>query len=403
MNRRIALAVAAVLSVPLALAAPAQAVPGGVSWQADLSTVDDDDAGVAYMGGALRATGTESGYLVLPARKLDRRVNRVVAEARGSGGFEVDVRGRLDGHDWTEWIPASGGAAVLPAEVTTVQVRVEVADQRSAVTGVRLTADEVARILVTAAATPLTYRVFATREGLTGNQTANGHVITGRDHFVALPSGRSMSPKGTGDYTVRVCKTDNSRCEYAPVWDKGPWNTQDDYWNADRQMWTDLPQGEPEAQAAYQDGYKQRGQGPVRTQGGQPGRDRPRGRHFLGRAADAGQRLGRRDVPVDRHRPDRQGEDRGWPDERPFRPEHDGERQGPGRELRQGDHRMLRRRRFGDGNPRNERDLGSCWAGSVRFGRLSVHRLGQACGAALLSGFPHPTRPPTLHRRWRAC
>ncbi|SFJ23784.1 hypothetical protein SAMN05421835_1042 [Amycolatopsis sacchari] len=255
MNRRIALAVAAALSVPLAFAAPAQAVPGGVSWQADLSTVDGDDARVTFAGGALRATGAEAGYLVLPPRKLDRRVNRVVAEARGSGGFEVDVRGRLDGHDWTEWIPASGGAAVLPAEVTTVQVRVEVADQRSAVTGVRLTADEVARILVTAAATPLTYRVFATREGLTGNQTANGHVITGRDHFVALPSGRSLSPKGTGDYTVRVCKTDNSRCEYAPVWDKGPWNTQDDYWNADRQMWTDLPQGEPEAQAAYQDGY----------------------------------------------------------------------------------------------------------------------------------------------------
>jgi hypothetical protein len=41
------------------------------------------------------------------------------------------------------------------------------------------------------------------------------------------------------------------------VWDVGPWNTMDDYWNpaAVRQMWKDLPQGRPEAQAAYQNGY----------------------------------------------------------------------------------------------------------------------------------------------------
>ena len=122
-NRRIACAVAAALSVPLLAAAPAQAAPGGATWQADLSHVDADDAGVAYAGGVLHATGAEAGYLVLPERKLDRRVNRVVAEAQGSGGFEVDVRGKLDGQDWTEWTPASGGAAVLPADVSTVQVR----------------------------------------------------------------------------------------------------------------------------------------------------------------------------------------------------------------------------------------------------------------------------------------
>jgi hypothetical protein len=55
---------------------------------------------------------------------------------------------------------------------------------------------------------------------------------------------------------VRVCAS-NGRCEWAPVWDVGPWNTKDDYWNpsATREMWKDLPQGKPEAQAAYQDGY----------------------------------------------------------------------------------------------------------------------------------------------------
>jgi hypothetical protein len=259
LRRRLGVAALAAVSVPLALATvPAEAAPSGsVSWQANLSNVDGDDAGVQYAGGALKMTGTETGYLVLPEQKLDRLVNRVVAEtsATASDGVEVDVRGKLTGQDWSEWTPASGGAAVLPAEVSTVQVRVAVADPKSAVTGVRLVADQAPQTLAAAAATALTYKVFGTREGLTGGTTANGHVITSRDHFVALPSGRGLAPKGTGDYTVRVCKTDNSRCEYAPVWDVGPWNTKDDYWNASRQMWTDLPQGKPEAQAAYVDGY----------------------------------------------------------------------------------------------------------------------------------------------------
>ncbi|MEE3922168.1 hypothetical protein V2I01_39335 [Micromonospora sp. BRA006-A] len=99
--------------------------------------------------------------------------------------------------------------------------------------------------------------MYATREGLVGGTTANGHVIVSRDHFVALPSARGLSPKNTGDYTVRVCTTTRSRCEYAPVWDIGPWNTRDDYWNPSsvRESWKDLPQGRPEAQAAYQSGY----------------------------------------------------------------------------------------------------------------------------------------------------
>lgn len=102
-----------------------------------------------------------------------------------------------------------------------------------------------------------TYRVYATRIGLVGEVTANGHTIVARDHFVALPSRRGLSPRGTGDRTVRVCTTGGSRCEYAPVWDVGPWNTRDDYWNpaAVREDWKGLPQGLPQAQAAYQYGY----------------------------------------------------------------------------------------------------------------------------------------------------
>jgi hypothetical protein len=105
-------------------------------------------------------------------------------------------------------------------------------------------------------ANPLSFRVYATREGLVGGTTANQHVITPRDHFVALPSRQALSPRGSNKYSVKVC-ADNGRCETAPVWDVGPWNTTDDYWkpSISRQRWNDLPQGKPEAQAAYQDGY----------------------------------------------------------------------------------------------------------------------------------------------------
>ncbi|RZS61393.1 SH3 domain-containing protein [Xylanimonas ulmi] len=100
-----------------------------------------------------------------------------------------------------------------------------------------------------------TYRVYATREGLVGATTANGHVITPNDHFVALPSRRALSADGSGAYSVRVCAPSTGRCEYAPVWDVGPWNTQDDYWSATRHYAQDLPQGTPAAQAAYTSGY----------------------------------------------------------------------------------------------------------------------------------------------------
>jgi hypothetical protein len=105
-------------------------------------------------------------------------------------------------------------------------------------------------------AVALSYRVFATREGLVGRTTANGHVITKRDHFVALPSRRALAPRNSSDYSVKVCAP-TRRCAFAPVWDVGPWNTRDDYWNPGslRQQWGDLPQGLPQAQAAHQRGY----------------------------------------------------------------------------------------------------------------------------------------------------
>jgi hypothetical protein len=173
----------------------------------------------------------------------------------------VDIRGLRGDGTWSEWVEIIPNTfAVLPERTCSVQTRlVLTAPTGSAVSTVRSIdlaawdAGGTASTRSTAAGD--TYTVFATREGLVGRTTANGHVITDRDHFAALPSRRGLASKNSGDYTVRVCTTDGSRCTWAPVWDVGPWNTKDDYWNAGRQSWPDLPQGKPEAQAAYTDGY----------------------------------------------------------------------------------------------------------------------------------------------------
>ena len=97
-----------------------------------------------------------------------------------------------------------------------------------------------------------TFTVFATREGLVGHRTANGHRIGSRDHFVALPSFSALSSAGGHEFQVRVTYRNHSAV--LPVWDVGPWNIKDDYWSPNRH-YADLPVGKPMAQAAYQDGY----------------------------------------------------------------------------------------------------------------------------------------------------
>jgi VCBS repeat-containing protein len=97
--------------------------------------------------------------------------------------------------------------------------------------------------------------IFATREGLVGQTTANGHVIQSNDHFVALPSGTVLAKNWHYEFQVRL--TYKGRIAVVPVWDVGPQNHRDDYWNpsAIRAMWRDLAQGVPEVQAAYLNGY----------------------------------------------------------------------------------------------------------------------------------------------------
>lgn len=101
----------------------------------------------------------------------------------------------------------------------------------------------------------VTYRLFATREGLVGGTTANGHVIVPRDRFVALPSRSALSSKN--GYEKQVMVSYKGRRAIAPVWDVGPWNIKDNFWDPADQRVTGkgLPRGWPAASAQYFDKF----------------------------------------------------------------------------------------------------------------------------------------------------
>lgn len=94
-----------------------------------------------------------------------------------------------------------------------------------------------------------TVQLYATREGLVGNTTASGHVVTPDDHFVALPSHDALGKSVTVSY--------NGRSETVPVLDVGPWNRNDAFWlsGSARGQFSSLPQWVPETWAAWHDGY----------------------------------------------------------------------------------------------------------------------------------------------------
>ncbi|MFP5069427.1 hypothetical protein ACLFMI_07155 [Pseudonocardia nantongensis] len=271
---------------------PAGAAEPGTTWQPDLGggngtgvVVTDGtarfDAATAHGAPVDDGSGTEAsadptgvvptGLLTLPPRSLDTATTEVDAtlEADTPAGStaSIDIRGRRTDGAWTEWIPAGDitpgrpSTVDLPAASREVQGRVVLTSTGSpapSVRGVTLSAAPAGatEALPEVESAPRSYSVFATREGLVGGTTANGHKIVERDRFVALPSRRALSPDGKSDYSVKVCAP-NGRCAFAPVWDIGPWNTKDDYWNPspERQMWKDLPQGRPQAAAAFEDGH----------------------------------------------------------------------------------------------------------------------------------------------------
>ncbi|WP_067606902.1 hypothetical protein [Nocardiopsis listeri] len=289
-----------------ALLAPL-AIPGTVSadttWLAqDLSSTDR--IGLALDSGKLRLdTGKglgasprldtaqrRTGLATFPEQELEAPTDTVDVAVITTGDEEevlTEARGvRADGM-WTEWHPTrpGGGRVVLSSEVTEVQLRVEMSAEGerndTSVTDVSLRPVESSSTEAEAEAdpgpeasarddvpTPYSARLFATRIGLVGNTTANGHTVRPDDHFVALPSRRGLANRGGGEYTVRVCTTGElgpdasgdtedhkARCAYLPVWDVGPWNVTDDHWNEDRESWRDLDRGRPQSQAAFTEGH----------------------------------------------------------------------------------------------------------------------------------------------------
>ncbi|MCX7623681.1 MAG: SH3 domain-containing protein [Thermomicrobium sp.] len=117
-----------------------------------------------------------------------------------------------------------------------------------------------------------TFRIYAHRLGLVGERTANGHVIQPNDFFVSLPCACALSSAGGTEFQVLV--EYRGRSLVLPVWDVGPWNVDDDFWNPpERRKWKGLPQGVPAAQAAYFDGYNDGKDGWGRQVGSPAGMD----------------------------------------------------------------------------------------------------------------------------------
>jgi hypothetical protein len=225
--------------------------PGGVELRLSEAPLTREDESFPLFGVAESAPLEFAGPSVL---------SNLVVEAESSDGaaVEVEVRGRI-GTRWTEWraprdLEELEGASALQMRVT-LMARPGAPSPR--VTAIRGTLEawhgvRAAQVSAAAAAAPTT-TVMATRIGMAGRTTANGHVITERDHFVALPSKRALNSNGGTDYMVQLSY--RGRTATVPVWDIGPWNIADDYWNETRERFSDLPRWTSQAEAAFFTGY----------------------------------------------------------------------------------------------------------------------------------------------------
>ena len=318
------------------------------------------------------------------------RVDAVLTLAAGSPGAaaSVDVRGLRARGGWTEWepgVPTSGAAdgpdpqGALPEPVVDVQARLVLTLPTDAgwampgpvVRDLTLTAHAATRTSAAAKRDPRRYRVFATREGLVGGDHGERarHRRAGPVRRPALAPGpraaRQQRLHGEGVRPYRPLRV-RPGVGRRPV--EHPRRLLERREAAS--SWRDLPPGVPQAQAATA-GRLQRRQGPVRADGAQSRRHRPRRRAVLGRARADRQRLGHRRLPVDGRQPAGHG-----PRRRPGRP---AQRTGRGRADRRA------RRRRGGGAP------------AVRGGHLAAGRdrpVPAGLGRAPCSSGPGTSRLP---------
>jgi hypothetical protein len=238
---------------------PAAATTGtAILASGDLSLAADAAPAAAAYGDYARFGLFDSQPQITPATR--RVLVQWSATVPAAAAARLDVR-IAKGAQWSDWtLDVADGAVVTFDRVgQQVQYRLTLLAQASApkVQSVSLSAlplrdEDVVRSSQDEPAAP-TYHIRATRMGLVGDRTANGHIIQPNDWFVSLPSFRSLSSKGGSEYMARLSY--NGKSVVVPVWEVGPWNIHDDYWNVDRERFADLPVGWPEDHAAYYDGY----------------------------------------------------------------------------------------------------------------------------------------------------
>jgi hypothetical protein len=223
----------------------------------DLSNLQLRGDGLRLAGDrSYRQAGRGFGVFVSRVQPVETTFDLVQAQARFEGeaaNLLVEARSSVDLERWSSWSPVAldGSPAALPPG-RFFQYRLELSEGAADAPLVQALQFELASsgLSINAARSENpTVRVLGSREGLVGHRTANGHIIEERDEFAALPSRRALNPLGKQDYRVKISY--KGRSASVPVWDVGPWNTRDNYWDAKRDLFGDLPRFQPQAYAAW--------------------------------------------------------------------------------------------------------------------------------------------------------
>lgn len=179
----------------------------------------------------------------------------------------VDIRGSVDESIWSQWIEVKDEETNFFASYNYLQIRISVAtysDTKPILKKVSIKLNKVSQkdlevlkkksyddgkpinkalkpvigqspsnlvIMTDPVINPFEIDCYATHMTSFGGTTANGHVIQSTDKFVALPSFKCLCP-GPNDTSYTVDITYGNKTVYGvPVWDVGPMNQKDDFWN----------------------------------------------------------------------------------------------------------------------------------------------------------------------------
>lgn len=226
-----------------------------LSLDAEGLRLGDDPSFLTTVGSRPERFGLYTSPVTVTSDLVDAVAGKVFTTG-SDGSALLEARISTDGVAWSEWRELPSGEWVVPVgrEGRFVQWRLTLfappAAEGISVQQVHLDLLRTsAGPVVHAAGTNPTVRLFGSREGLVGRRTANGHLIVPNDRFAALPSRRALSTLGGREYEVTVSY--HGKSVTVPVWDVGPWNTKDNFWDVERELWKDLARFVPQAQEAY--------------------------------------------------------------------------------------------------------------------------------------------------------